>query len=99
LLQKLAVNKAAAIPSEVNYLKRIFSQVEIWWAIVFLVIGSLLWLVVLFHMEVSKAFPLLSLGFVLVMLVSRYHLGEIISLTRWIGVVLIIIGILLVSMT
>ena len=98
LLQKLAANKAAALPGEVHYLKRIFTQVETWWAIAALGVGTVLWLGVLFRMEVSRAFPFLSLGFVLVMLVSRYRLGEVISLTRWSGVAFIVTGIFLVSL-
>jgi len=48
-------------------------------------------------MEVSKAFPFLSLGTVLVLLASRYYLRETISATRWTGVVIIVIGIVLLS--
>jgi len=46
---------------------------------------------------VSKAFPFLSLGFVLVMLASRYYFRETISRERWAGVVAITIGVILLS--
>ena len=98
-LQKLGANKAAASQSRQNFIIRSLCQQEIWWAIGCLIIGTLLWLAVLYRMEVSKAFPFLSLGFVLVMLGSRYFLREIISPTRWFGISLICIGIILVSST
>lgn len=98
LLQKISATKTAAMPSEAHFLKRVFSQPETWWAITCLVVGTL-WLTVLYRIEVSKAFPFLSIGFVLVILVSRYHLKETISAARWLGVGLICSGIVLISLS
>ena len=97
LLQKIGANKAAAMPSKVHFLKRIFSQHETWWAVTCLAVGTVLWLAVLYRMEVSKAFPFLSIGFVLVALISRYHLNETISVARWLGLGLIGSGMVLIS--
>lgn len=66
-------------------------------AAVAIVIGTLLWLYVLYEMEVSRAFPFLSLGSVVVVAVSRLFLGEHVSLHRWAGVLLITVGITLVA--
>ncbi len=87
------------MPSKIHFLKRIFSQPETWWAIICLAAGTVLWLTVLYRMEVSKAFPFLSIGFVLVILISRYHLNETISKARWLGLGLIGSGIILISQT
>jgi drug/metabolite transporter (DMT)-like permease len=62
-----------------------------------IVVGTALWLYVLYQMDVSRAFPFLSLGSVLVVGVSRLFLGERVSAYRWAGVVLITIGISLVA--
>jgi len=62
-----------------------------------IVTGTLLWLYVLYEMDVSRAFPFLSLGSVLVVAVSRIFLGEHVSLHRWAGVALITLGIMLVA--
>ncbi len=97
LLQKIAATKAAAMSPKSHFLKRILIQHETWWAFVSLAVGTILWLVVLYRMEVSKAFPFLSIGLVLVILVSRYHLKEIISDKRWVGLGLIGTGIVLIS--
>jgi uncharacterized membrane protein len=97
LLQKIGATKAAAMPSKAHFLKRISSQTETWWAITCLAVGTVLWLAVLYRMEVSKAFPFLSIGFVLVVLISRYYLNETISVTRWLGLGLIGSGIVLIS--
>jgi drug/metabolite transporter (DMT)-like permease len=64
-----------------------------------IVAGTALWLYVLYQMDVSRAFPFLSLGSVVVVAVSRFLLGERVSAYRWAGVVLITIGIALVART
>jgi drug/metabolite transporter (DMT)-like permease len=43
-------------------------------------------------LAVSTAFPITSLSFVMVTLLSRWLLGEQISPLRWIGVALILLG-------
>ena len=54
-------------------------------------------MLVLYRMDVGKAMPFLSLGFVLVVAVSRYKFSEHISLRRWSGVTVIAFGLLLIS--
>ena len=61
--------------------------------------GTVLWLAVLYQMEVSKAFPFVSLGFVLVMLAARFYLHETVPWFRWLGVALISAGITMVAQT
>ena len=98
-LQKIAANKAVVYPGETHLIYRILIQRETWWAITSLAIGIVLWLSVLYFMEVSRAFPFLSLGFVLVMLVSHFHFKEVITRARWIGVGFIVAGIVMVSIS
>jgi len=99
ILQKLAVVNATEYKKEASLLRQIAVQQTIWWAIASLAVGTLLWLIVLYRMEVSQAVPFLSLGFILVLLASRYYFKESISKTRWAGVVLIIMGIIVLSRT
>jgi drug/metabolite transporter (DMT)-like permease len=68
-------------------------------AILALLAGTALWLTVLYRMDVSRAFPFLSLGTVGVVAASRLWLGEPVSARRWLGVVLIALGIALVAST
>ena len=72
---------------------------ELLGAAVAIVAGTALWLVVLYRMDVSRAFPLLSLGSVVVVVVSRFYLKERVSAYRWVGVTLIAVGIALVAST
>ena len=55
------------------------------------------WLYSLTKMDLSYAFPFLSLSFVLVTLIAWIILGENVPLLRWIGVSVICIGVFLIS--
>lgn len=63
-----------------------------------LVIGSFLWLVVLSREELSFAYPILSVGYIIVTFISAFYFKEKVSWKRWIGVVLIVIGVSLVML-
>lgn len=56
-----------------------------------------LWLLVLGKLEVSMAYPLISLGVVLTTLAGIFLLGESLSLYKTLGVALIVAGVLVLS--
>lgn len=58
-------------------------------------IGS--WMIVLAKTEVSLAYPLGSIGFIITAIVGYYFLGENVNLARIGGIALICFGILLIS--
>lgn len=70
---------------------------ETWFALFSLAGSMLLWLWVLYGMDVSKAFPVISMSLVLVLLISRWKFGEYISPRRWLGAIVITIGVCLVA--
>lgn len=60
-------------------------------------LGALSWIAVLRRLDLSFAYPFLALNFVLITLTSQFALGETVPLSRWIGVGVICIGIVLVA--
>jgi drug/metabolite transporter (DMT)-like permease len=56
-----------------------------------------LWFAALSRTQLSIAFPFTALGYVGVVLASRYVLDERISLRRWAGIGTIVIGVVLVT--
>jgi uncharacterized membrane protein len=54
--------------------------------------GLLAWLLALSTIEVSKAYPVLALSFVLTTFLSMAVLKERVSSVRWLGIGLITIG-------
>lgn len=58
--------------------------------------GALLWLRVLSEWEVSKAYPMVGLGFLIVTMIG-WLTGENITILRALGILLIFIGVYLVA--
>lgn len=66
-------------------------------SVAFLGLGMLVWLVVLQRVDVSIAYPMLSLNFIFITLAAALIWKETIPLRHWIGVATIIVGILLLG--
>ena len=63
-------------------------------------VGALgFWLVALRQVDVSYAYPFISLGFVLVFVVSSLWLGETVPPLRMLGLALVIGGIIVIART
>lgn len=60
------------------------------------VLGAAVWLIVLSRLDLSYAYPLLALNFVLIPLASWILLGEKVSLMSWLGILVICLGVSIV---
>jgi drug/metabolite transporter (DMT)-like permease len=69
----------------------------IWWAILLVLISFASWLYVLKYIPLTVAFPLSRVVDVLVPLSCWIFLGEMISLRRWCGIALVVIGLAVVA--
>jgi drug/metabolite transporter (DMT)-like permease len=69
----------------------------VWWAILFVIISFASWLYVLKYIPLTIAFPLSRVVDVLVPISCWIFLGEVISVRRWCGIALVIIGLALVA--
>ncbi len=75
---------------------RVAGTPQIWIGFLFAAGGAALWLAALSRAPLSWAYPILSLGYVLVLVFSRIVLGETVPAARWIGTLVIIGGVWLV---
>lgn len=69
----------------------------LWLALLSLGLGLLVWLLVLQRVEVGIAYPMLSLNFVFITLIARFVFHENIDRRHWLGVALVLCGVLLLS--
>lgn len=58
-----------------------------------------IWLLVLSRVEVSYAYPLLSVGYVVTALAGYYFFSEALSPARWVGILVICFGVWLITRT
>jgi multidrug transporter EmrE-like cation transporter len=89
----LDLSPATLIPT----LFRVFTQVPILLGFVLVFSASIFWLAVISRVQLSYAYPLLALGYVVTALLSRLIFNEAISPTRWAGILIICAGVFLVS--
>lgn len=59
-------------------------------------LSVVLWLAAMSTLDVSYMYPLLSLAYVVVAFFAVVFLGEVITLPRWIGIALVMIGCILI---
>lgn len=60
-------------------------------------VSVVLWIVALSRVEVSVAYPMLSIGYVVNALLAWWLFGESLDLQRWLGIGVIIAGVILVA--
>jgi len=99
LLQKLGAVKIGHHLKPIDFLRQVLMVPEFIGAVACLSLGTICWLFVLLHMEVSKAYPFLSLGYIIVLIYSSIILKEQVSASRWFGVILIACGTAIVAVS
>ncbi len=62
-------------------------------------IGLGIYLIALYHGQLSFVYPTFASSFVFTLLISKYMLGEKVNAARAIGIVLIVIGIIAIAFT
>ena len=62
-------------------------------------ISVVVWLMVLSRVDVSYAYPMLSVGYIVAALAGRIFFGEPVDLTRWAGIITICFGVWLITRT
>jgi len=60
-------------------------------------ISIAVWLMVLSRVDVSYAYPMLSVGYIVTAIAGRTMFGEVVGLTRLSGIFLICLGVILIT--
>lgn len=76
---------------------RIFSNFKLFLGFALFGLSSIVWLVVLSRVQLSFAYPMVSIGYILTLLISWKYLGETISPVRWAAVAVICLGVVLLA--
>jgi len=78
---------------------RVFSNLKVLGGFASYGISSLFWIIVLSKIDLSLAYPMLALNYVLVPLTAWLFLSEQVPPTRWLGIGVVIIGVIIISRT
>lgn len=88
-------SQGKSLSSIMDMVKLMFSPV-VMIALVLYACTTMLWLYILSKADISFAYPIQALAFPIVMLISAFMFHEHIPMLRWVGVIVIFIGVLLV---
>lgn len=102
IAQILFKHGAIALPRELGFtgfIAAIAGSHWIWLGVASYGISAVAWLTVLARVDLSFAFPMLSLGFVFATLYARIFLSESLSWNRSLGIFLVIAGVIAIAVS
>ena len=91
------VNRNISVwPINIEFFKNLFSY-EILISVISMGFGGFLWIALLKKIEFSILYPLISISYIFGLLAAVIIFEESVPLLRWIGVLIIILGIFLIT--
>lgn len=85
------------IPPEWNQLLSVFAVPALWWALVAYGVSVVVWIIGLSRVPVGQAYPLLSMGYLINIVLAWWLIGEIPNVQRILGVFVIMVGVVMVA--
>ncbi|MFH1459854.1 MAG: EamA family transporter [Candidatus Omnitrophota bacterium] len=83
--------------SMITYFLKAFTNIYIIIGFLSFAASTLVWLLVLSKLPLSLAYPCVALGYIIVTILSKVFFNEVITFMRWLGIVVICIGVFLIS--
>lgn len=76
---------------------RVVSNIYVLFGMVCYVVSVVIWLMVLSRVEVSYAYPLLSIGYIVTAFAGKALFGEALTSVRWAGIFVVCFGVYLIT--
>lgn len=85
--------------ARVRFLREVFAKPSIWGGFLAMIAGLVVWLIALAQGELSFVFSIGSLQYILILLLAHMFLGERIDKMKFLGTLLIVLGIVLITIS
>ena len=85
--------------SYLNFIRKIISMPTIWLGFGLIIVGLVIWLFALAQANLTKAFPIDSMQYILLLFAAHFFLGEKINKLKLTGTFLVIVGIIIVAIS
>lgn len=103
LFLKSAINSLVSprgnVRSVLKFIVQLIMIPRVWISFLFSTVSLCIWLFVLSQVDLSFAFSADSMHYIFIAFASRFILKEKVCLKRWIGIILIVVGIMMVSLS
>jgi multidrug transporter EmrE-like cation transporter len=90
---------SAQVANAADTIVRATKEPRLWLGLVLFGVSAAFWLVVLSRVPLSVAYPFVGMSYVLVVLLSRFVLHEHVPPSRWVGVVVVAAGIVIIGLS
>ena len=80
------------------YFKTVFTTWQFFLSGLLAILSVVVWMYVLKRYEFSVAYPMLSISYAISLLSGYFIFQESITLTRWLGVLIVMAGVILIAM-
>jgi multidrug transporter EmrE-like cation transporter len=100
ILMRTGMLKVGAVEIGASLIKaapRMTANIFLWLSLLCYAISIITWMVVLSKVEVSFAYPFLSIGYVISAVIGYFFMGESLTAIRIAGIVVICIGVILIA--
>lgn len=98
-MNQVTAANGGAVTISGGSLKAIATNLTVWGGLLLFGLSAVVWLFVLSRVSLSFAYPFAALTYLLIVLVDRFVLHEHVPPLRWLGVALIMGGIVMVART
>ncbi|MGI5076288.1 SMR family transporter [Treponema maltophilum] len=85
------------IRSMISNIGTLLTNIWLWIAMLCYAVSVLLWMSILSKVQVSFAYPFLSVGYIISAVIGYFFFNESLSLIRIVGLAVICIGVILIS--
>jgi glycosyltransferase involved in cell wall biosynthesis/multidrug transporter EmrE-like cation transporter len=99
ILMKHGARSLTETAMGVGFLQAIITNRFVWGGLCCYGLSAVTWLMALAKVDLSFAFPMLSLGFVATAVYSWAYFGEVLSRNRILGIALVILGVLFIAVS
>lgn len=89
-------NGSKILPLGFDKLSLLFKP-ELLFSVLAFIVAIVIWLFLLQRIEFSLLYPLISFSYIFGLLAAKFVFNEQIPITRWVGVIVILIGVFLIT--
>ena len=87
------------VDNKINFIKNVLSKPTIWFGLIAMSAGMIVWLIALAQGDLSLVFSMGSIQYVLILFLAHFFLGEKIDKMKFIGTFLVVFGIILITIS
>lgn len=98
-MEKVGRIGSAEASAPIATIKKVASEPLLWVGLFLFGVSAVFWLVVLSHVPLSVAYPVVGLSYILIVALARFVLHETVPALRWAGVLVVALGIGIIGLS